>query len=82
MLFLNVYFRAKVLKVYKTLVQNKVQFDSSHILNPKKMELEILPKYPKHREDILTFVSHIKFSIRIACILIVLITIAGLILKR
>jgi len=82
MLFLNVYFRAKVLKVYKTLVQNEVQFDSSHIFSPKKMEKEVLPKYPKHKDDILLFVSHIQYSIKMACVLIVLITAAGFILKR
>lgn len=82
MLFLNVYFRAKVLKVYKRLVQNEVQFDSSHVFNQKKMEREVLAKYPQHREDILLFVSHITYSIKMASLLIVLITIAGMILKR
>jgi len=82
MLFLNVYFRAKVLKVYKRLVQNRVQFDSSHIFSPSKMEQEVLPKYPQYKDDILLFVSHIKYSIKMASVLIVLITIAGLILKR
>jgi len=81
MLFLNVYFRAKVLKVYKRLVNNEVQFDSSHIFNSAKMEKEVLSKYPSHREDILLFVSHITYSIKIASVLIVLITIAGMILK-
>jgi len=82
MIFLNVYFRMKVLKVYKKLIQNKVQFDSSHIFNPKKMEREILPLYPEQREDILLFSSHITYSIKMACILIFLITTAGLLLKR
>ncbi len=82
MIFLNVYFRMKVLKVYKKLVQNEVQFDNSHIFSPSKMESEILPRYPKHKDDILLFVSHIKYSLKMASVLIVLIFAAGLILNR
>ncbi len=82
MIFLNVYFRMKVLKVYKKLVQNEVQFDNSHIFSPKKMKSEILPRYPKHKDDILLFVSHIKYSLKMASVLILLIFVAGLILNR
>lgn len=82
LLFLNIYFRVKVLKVYKTLVQNKIQFDSSHIFNSSKMESEVLIKYPKHKDDILNFVGHIKKSIAIAVILVLMITVMGFILKR
>ncbi len=80
MLFLNVYFRVKVLKVYKVLVQNKVQFGSKHIFNTKRMEQEILPRYPQQKENILLFVRHIKYSIRLAVGLILLITFLGCIL--
>lgn len=82
LLFLNIYFRVKVFKVYKTLVQNKVEFDSSHIFNRTKLETEILPRYPNSKVDILTFIGHIKKSIFIAIILVVLITIMGVILKN
>lgn len=82
LLFLNIYFRVKVFKVYKTLVQNKVEFDSSHIFSKTKLEKEILPKYPQFNSDILTFIGHIKNSISIAVILVVLITIMGVILKN
>lgn len=80
MLFLNLYFRMKVLQVYKVLVQNNVEFGASHIFNKKKMEQEILPKYPKHRKDIETFVSHIQYSIRMASVLVALITLFGAVL--
>jgi len=82
LLFLNVYFRVKVFKVYKTLVQNKVEFDSSHIFNKSKLETEILPKYPQFNADILMFIAHIKNSVFIALVLVVLITIMGVILKN
>lgn len=80
MLFLNVYFRVRVLQSYKKLVQNKVEFGASHVFNQKKMEEEIFPKYPHMREDILTFSRHMQFSIRMATVLIALITLFGAIL--
>ena len=73
-LFLNVYFRVKVLKLYKKLVQNRVEFKPVHFLNKERLEEEILPKYPEHKEDILTFISHIRFSVSLASVLITLIT--------
>lgn len=73
-LFLNVYFRVKVLKVYRKLVQNQVQFNAIDVFNKKKLETEILPKYPKSKDDIVTFANHIKFSVRCASGLLLLIT--------
>ncbi|MFK8104548.1 MAG: hypothetical protein AB8G15_18635 [Saprospiraceae bacterium] len=77
MLFLNVYFRVKVFKVYKKLVQNRVEFDASHIFNRQKMEAEIYPRYPQHKEDIATFVQHMQYSIRMATVLTTIITMLG-----
>ncbi len=80
MLFVNIYFRIKVLKAYKKLVQNDVVFGTVHFFNTERMEKEILPKYPQHREDILTFVNHIRYSIKMASVLIALITAFGAIM--
>ncbi len=77
MLFVNVYFRAKVLKTYGRLVKNRVEFGAAHIFNKKKMEDEILPKYPHMRQDILDFTNHMQYSIKMASVLIVLITLFG-----
>ena len=81
-LFLNIYFRVKVMRIYRKLVQNRVDFDTAHIFNRKRMESEIYPKYPQFKDDIASFVNHIQRSVTIASILIVLITIAGIILKN
>ena len=81
LLFLQVYFRLRVLKVYKKLVKNEVQFEASHIFNKSKMEKEVLSRYPEHKEDILKFVHEMKFSIQIASLLIILIVIAGFLLR-
>ena len=80
MLFLNLYFRVKVLKVYRRLVQNEVEFGARHIFNKTKMEEEIFPRYPQHQEDIQTFVSHIRYSISMATVLALLITLFGAVL--
>ena len=80
MLFLNLYFRVKVLKTYKVLVQNKVEFGAAHIFNSRRMEEEIYPRYPHMQKEIETFVRHIQYSIRMATVLIALITIFGAIL--
>ncbi len=77
MLFLNIYFRAKVLRAYKKLVQAGVEFEASHFLNPKKMEAEIYPKYPHMKEEIATFVQYIQRSVQMATVLIALITLFG-----
>ena len=80
MLFVNVYFRVRVLKTYKVLVQNEVEFGAPHIFDRKKMEQEIYPKYPKFKKEIEVFVNHMRYSIKMASVLIVLITLFGAIL--
>lgn len=80
MLFVNLYFRAKVLKVYGVLVRNKVEFGAAHIFNRQKLEEEILPRYPKFRNEIESFVRHMQYSIKMASVLLALITAFGAIL--
>jgi hypothetical protein len=80
MLFLNIYFRAKVLKVYKILIQNRVEFGASHIFNDEKMAKEIFPRYPQQIDNIKTFVRHIRYSIKMATVLTTLITLFAAIL--
>ena len=80
MLFVNVYFRAKVLKVYGVLVRNKVEFGAAHIFNRQKLEAEILPRYPQFRKEIESFVRHMRYSIKMASVLLALITAFGAVL--
>jgi len=77
LLFVNVYFRIKVMKSYKKLVKNRVQFGAVHLISKAKMEREILPQYPDNQEAILTFIRQIHFSIKVAAALIGLITLLG-----
>ncbi len=82
MLFLNIYFRVRVLRSYKTLVQNEVEFNARHVFNNEKMETEVLPKYPHLQEEIQTFARHLQYSIKMATVLLALITLFGAILMQ
>lgn len=80
MLFVNIYFRAKVLKTYGVLVRNRVQFGAAHVFNRQKLEAEILPRYPQFRNEIEAFIRHIRYTIKMATVLIALITAFGAVL--
>lgn len=75
------YFRLRVVKVYQRLTRNKVEFNAGHIFNSRKMEKEVFPKYPEHKEDIIKFVQEMKLSLQIASVFIFLIFVAGFILR-
>ena len=79
LVFVNFYFRVKVLKVYKRLVNNRVEFGTKEIFNKEKMAL-VHEKYPAHKADIELFTSHIRYSIKMATWLIVTITALGAVL--
>lgn len=80
MLFVNIYFRYRVLKTYRILVQNRVEFGARHLFNPQKMEEEVYPRYPHMKEEINIFSRHMRYSIRMATVLIALITLFGAVL--
>lgn len=80
MLFLNLYFRAKVLKVYQRLAESGTDIQAAHIFDRKRLESEVLSQHPEYREDILTFVNNIRNSVRMASVLILLITLFAAVL--
>ena len=82
MLFFNIYFRVKVFKYYKILVENRIQIEVKDMLNIDKIKSEVIPKYPKFEKEILAFINNIRNSVYIAFALIVLITICWSILNR
>jgi hypothetical protein len=82
MLFFNIYFRVKVFKYYKILVENRVQIDVKDLLNINKIKEEVIPRYPKFEKEILAFIYNIRNSIFIAMGLIVVITLCWSILHK
>lgn len=78
MIFFNVYFRYQLMQDYKYLVKHRVEFGVSHILSQKKMESEIISRYPDHADNIRSFSSKIARSFKIALLLICVISIVGI----
>lgn len=72
-LFLNFYFRVRVFKAYKYLVQNRVEFNTKDIFSKDKIE-EIVGRYPQHSSQIYDFMNNIRKSVQLASVLIMLIT--------
>jgi hypothetical protein len=77
MLFVNLYFRAKVLRAYRVLVRSEVDFTASQILNRRRMEEEVVPAYPEQAAAIRDFGNYLRRSIRMATVLLALITLFG-----
>lgn len=80
LLFLNLYFRAKVLRLYKQLYQRRIEFKSRHIFSPALLEAEVIPAYPESADLIRQFTSHIRYSIKIAVLLLLLISVVSYLL--
>ncbi|MGB3546278.1 MAG: hypothetical protein WBA17_04850 [Saprospiraceae bacterium] len=77
MLFINIYFRAKVIRAYRRLVEGRVDFKPAHVFNRRLMEEEIIPRYPGQEENIRQFTRHLRNSINMATVLLLLITLFG-----
>lgn len=66
LLSVNLYFRLKILKIYRKLRDNQVEFPASYILKPDKLKKEIIPRYPQFSGDILSFSKHMRVSLGLA----------------
>lgn len=77
MLGVNLYFRAKVLRAYRRLVQNEVDFTPAQIFSTARVEDEIIPAYPDHAESIRNFSNYLRLSIKMTTVLMALITAFG-----
>ena len=77
MLFVNIYFRAKVLKAYRVLVQNEVDFTAKQIFSTQLVEEEVVPRYPAQAQAIRDFSNYLRMSIRMGTVLLFLITVFG-----
>lgn len=77
MLGVNLYFRAKVLRAYRVLVMNKVDFTPGQIFSTARVEDEIIPNYPNQAEAIRNFSNYLQRSISMTTVLMALITAFG-----
>lgn len=79
MLFLQFYFRMKVLKDYRVLVQQRVQFGAMDLFDREKRDA-VKVRYPQAAARIESFAGNLRHAVRMATVLLVLITAFGAIL--
>lgn len=77
MLFVNLYFRAKVLRAYRVLVQNRVDFTAGQIFSSRRVEEEVVPSFPDQATAIRNFSVYLRRSISMTTVLLALITLFG-----
>lgn len=80
MVFINVYFRVKVIRHYRELKKYNVEFGAGHIFNRQKLDAEVIPRYPGLQEHIYGFTRHLRLTIKMTSVLILLITLLGAVL--
>jgi hypothetical protein len=80
LLFVNIYFRLKVIRAFRKLKDNKINFDASNLFDSGKLS-EIMSKNPPEiRQSIADFSKYLRYSISMVIALIVLITLFGAVL--
>ena len=77
LLALNVVLRLYVFRLYRKLIKAEVDFEPKHFFNQKKLEEEVIPKYPEHADVVRSFVKWVQFSMTMASIMLVLILYLG-----
>lgn len=78
---LNVYFRIKVFRHYRVLIDNRVEFGAADIFSEARMSL-VVDRYPHVRESIEKFCKNMRFTMRMATVFVVLVIIFGFVLLR
>jgi len=81
LLILNFYFKKEILKHYRVLYQNRVEFSLSHIFDKKRMDVEVISKYPGQKADIVAFADKIRKSLFYGGMLLLAIITVAVILK-
>lgn len=70
LLFLNFYFKKEILKHYRVLYQNRVEFTFAQLFDRSRLEREVLSRYPGQRSDIVAFADKIRRSAILASVLL------------
>lgn len=77
LLLANVFFRIKTFRTFKQLAEKGVSFGKQHVIDTRKLEQEILQKYPQHKTLILAHINSMKMSMRISMLCMLVLTICG-----
>lgn len=74
-ILINLYFRIKVIKHYKYLINNRIEFNLGDIFNSKNLEKVIQDQNADHRYHISSFAKYLKIGVYLTCAVVVLIAI-------
>ena len=75
---LNVYFRVKVFRHYRVLIDNRVEFSAADIFSDVKMQ-GVIEHHPHLHEAITKFYRNMRFTMWMATVFVVLVIIFGFI---
>jgi len=78
---LNVYFRIKVFRHYRILIDNRVEFNAVDIFSEERMQ-SIISRYPHLRKSITRFCRNMRLTMWMATVFVTLVIILGFILFR
>jgi hypothetical protein len=78
---LNVYFRVKVFRYYRVLMQNKVEFGTAEIFSNARMQV-VIDRHPHLSESITKFCRNMRLTMRMATVFVILVIILGFVLLK
>ena len=61
-------------------MRNRVEFNAMDVFHPEKLEKEVIPRYPNQAKAIRDFSKYIRLAIKMATVLMVIITLLGAVL--
>jgi len=82
LLSFNLYLRLSVFKYYRILSKQNVDFSMSQLLSKKRITEEVLPRYPKYKDEISKLSRNVRISIRLASVILVGIIVLGIVIMR
>ncbi|HLF62416.1 MAG TPA: hypothetical protein VI603_01625 [Saprospiraceae bacterium] len=78
---LNVYFRVKIFRHYRILIDNRIDFGTAEIFSEIRMQ-SMIDRYPHMRVSITTFCRNMRLTMWMATVFVVLVIIFGFVLLR
>jgi hypothetical protein len=78
---LNIYFRVRVFKHYRVLIDNRIEFGAADIFSDDRMQV-VINRYPHMEESIMRFCRNMRFTMWMATVFVVLVIILGFVLFK
>ena len=78
---LNVYFRLRIFKHYRVLIQHRIEFGTAEIFSDEKMR-GVIARHPMQRDAITKFCMNMRLTMWMATVFVILVIILGFVLLR